>query len=88
MTISRISPLIRNRMGLFGTSYRSVHVEAKIAALGLKMPSPAVPKGNFVNYVQVGNLVFVSGHLPQPAEGNLMVGTVGKDISVEQGNRR
>jgi hypothetical protein len=45
---------------------RTIHVEARIEALGLKMPSPAVPKGNFVNYVPIGNnLVFLSGHLPQ-----------------------
>ena len=46
----------------------NVHVEAKLKALGLQMPEPAVPKGNFVNYVVMGdNTVFLSGHLPQPA---------------------
>ena len=44
---------------------RFVHVEAKISALGLEMPAPAVPKGNFVNYVVVGNIAYLSGHLPQ-----------------------
>ena len=34
---------------------------------------------------KIGNLVFVSGHLPQPAEGPLIVGKVGKDTTVEQG---
>ena len=62
-----------------------MHVESKITALGLKLPSPAVPKGNFVNYVRVGDLVFVSGHLPQPAEGDLVVGTLGEDLAVEAG---
>lgn len=49
------------------------------------MPAPAVPKGNFVNYVQIGNFVFLSGHLPQPAKGDLLIGKVGKDVSVEDG---
>jgi hypothetical protein len=44
---------------------RSVHVEAKIAALGLELPAPAVPKGNFVNFLVVGNMAYLSGHLPQ-----------------------
>lgn len=44
---------------------RHVAVEAKIAALGLEMPAPAVPKGNFVNFLVVGNLAYLSGHLPQ-----------------------
>lgn len=85
MSLTRFSYLARAGVAQWGVIHRSVHVEAKVASLGLKLPAPAVPKGNFVNYVQVGNLVFVSGHLPQPAEGNLVVGTVGKEVSVEQG---
>ena len=77
MTISRLSPLLNRRF---------LHVESKIATLGLKLPVLSTPKGNYVNIVQVGNLVFVSGHLPQPADGDLMIGTVGKEISIEQGN--
>ena len=65
---------------------RGVHVETKIESLGLRMPTAAVPKGNFVNYVRVGNIVYLSGHLPQPAEGPLVIGKVGKDITVEDGN--
>eukprot|EP01040_Poterioochromonas_malhamensis_P002145 gene2144-2286_t len=64
---------------------RSVHVEAKIEALGLKLPQPAVPKGSFVNFVVVDNLAYLSGHLPQPADGPLFVGKVGKELTVEQG---
>lgn len=44
---------------------RNVHVEAKIASLGLTMPKPAVPLASFINYVRVGNMVYLSGHLPQ-----------------------
>jgi hypothetical protein len=44
---------------------RQVHVEAKIAALGLQLPTPGVPKGSFINFTVVGNLAYLSGHLPQ-----------------------
>ncbi len=44
---------------------RLIHVEAKIESLGLAMPNPAVPKGKFVNFVQIDNMVYLSGHLPQ-----------------------
>jgi len=44
---------------------RGVHVEAKIESLGLHMPAPSTPKGSFVNYAVVNNLIFLSGHLPQ-----------------------
>jgi len=64
---------------------RKVHAEAKIAALGLKMPTPAVPKGSFVNFVAVGDMAYLSGHLPQPADEALIVGKVGKEVTVEQG---
>ena len=49
----------------YPTAVRGVHVEAKIAALGLKLPSPAIPKGSFVNFLIVDNFVYLSGHLPQ-----------------------
>ena len=55
--------------------------EAKIAEMGLLLPSPAVPKGNFVNFVRTGNLVFLSGHLPQPAQGDLIKGRVGENVT-------
>jgi len=64
---------------------RGVNVEAKIAALGLQMPPHNVPKNAFVNYLQVGKIVYLSGHLPQPADGELVVGKLGKDKTVEQG---
>ena len=44
---------------------KNVTVEAKISALGLELPTPAVPKGNFINFTVVGNLAYLSGHLPQ-----------------------
>jgi hypothetical protein len=44
---------------------RSVHTEAKMASLGMEMPTPAVPKGTFVNFLQIGDIVYLSGHLPQ-----------------------
>lgn len=54
---------------------RHYFVENKITSLGLKLPSPAVPKGSFVNFVVVDNLAFLSGHLPQvmvtPIRNNL-----------------
>ena len=66
-------------------SVRAIHIEKKLEALKLKMPAPAVPKGNFVNYVLLNeNTVFLSGHLPQPADGAMLVGKVGKDYSTEE----
>ncbi len=60
-------------------------VEAKVHALGLKLPEPGVPKGNFAQFIRVGNLAYLSGHLPQPEGKALIVGKIGKDLTEEQG---
>ena len=66
-------------------SVRKIHVEKTMESLNLKMPAPAVPKGNFVNYVLLNeNTVFLSGHLPQPAVGAMVPGKVGKDLTTEE----
>lgn len=74
-----------NRYPQLLLSQRWVNAEANIQSLGLQMPDPAVPKGNFVNYVEVNGMAYLSGHLPQPKDGPLVIGRVGEDLSVEQG---
>jgi enamine deaminase RidA (YjgF/YER057c/UK114 family) len=64
---------------------RSIHVERRLVELGYVLPPAAIPKGSFVNYKRVGNLVYLSGHLPQkPTEVGFVLGKVGKDVSVAQ----
>ena len=54
--------------------------------MGLKLPAaPALPKGSYMNYVRNGNTVYLSGHLPIPAEGNMVVGRLGENMTVEEG---
>lgn len=60
-------------------------IEAKINSFGLQLPAPAVPKGAFTQFVQIGNMAYLSGHLPQPFERPLIVGKIGKDLTTEQG---
>ena len=68
------------------TLSRSVHVERKIEDLGLKLPAlPEPPKGNYMSYVQTGKLLYLAGHLPKPADGELICGRLGEDLDVEAG---
>lgn len=53
-----------------------LHTEAKIAAMGLKLPSHPRPVAAYVMCQRVGNIIYTAGHLPQPAEGPLIVGKV------------
>ena len=60
--------------------------EAKIKELGLTLPPPPTPMGNYVPGVRVGNLLFLSGHGPIRVEGQPMPrGKVGRELSLEDG---
>ncbi len=58
--------------------------ETKLAELGVTLPEAPAPAANYVPYVVIGDMVYVSGQICQNAEG-LIVGKVGKDLSTEQG---
>lgn len=53
--------------------------EDKIQEIGIELPAVKQPVANFVKYRKVGNLLFLSG------EGSEQKGTLGKDLTVEQG---
>ena len=60
--------------------------EARIKELGLSLPQPPKPGGNYVPAVRVGNLLFLSGHGPGRADGAPSArGKVGRDLSLEDG---
>lgn len=63
----------------------SIHTEAKLESLGIKLPVPPPPKGNYVPYVRTGNYLFLAGHLPQQMDGQLLCGKVGDSLSLEKG---
>ena len=60
--------------------------EARIKEIGLALPPPPKPGGNYVPGVRVGNLLFLSGHGPGRADGAPSArGKVGRDLSLEDG---
>mmetsp|Transcript_19825 Transcript_19825/g.27885 ORF Transcript_19825/g.27885 Transcript_19825/m.27885 type:complete len:156 (-) Transcript_19825:300-767(-) len=59
--------------------------EAKLEELGIKIPPPLTPKGNYAQAVKSGNLLHLCGHIPLGYDGVLMKGKVGKDITAERG---
>ena len=60
-------------------------VEAKLEALGLTLPAPPAPVANYVRAVQVGDLVYLSGHGPTRDGVLVHRGKVGADLTVEEG---
>src|SRR5205085_6926625 len=59
--------------------------EVRVQELHLTLPSAPKPVAVYKTAVRVGNLLFVSGHGPLKPDGTLIVGCVGKDITLEQG---
>lgn len=59
--------------------------EEKLKALGIELPQPTKPIGNYVKYVRTGNLIYFSGHGPGKPDGTTITGKVGKDLTLEQG---
>lgn len=57
----------------------------RIAELNLQLPEAPKPGGIYTPAVQVGNMLYVSGHGPVQMDGTLMVGRVGLDLTEEQG---
>lgn len=59
--------------------------EAKLAELGLVLPSAPGPIANYVRAVRVGSLLFVSGHGPTRDGKYLFTGKLGKDLTIDDG---
>jgi enamine deaminase RidA (YjgF/YER057c/UK114 family) len=63
----------------------SGNIDAKLAELGITLPSPTAPIANYVPYVVAGDLVVVSGQLPLLDGKVAYTGKLGTSVSVEQG---
>jgi 6-phosphogluconolactonase (cycloisomerase 2 family)/enamine deaminase RidA (YjgF/YER057c/UK114 family) len=64
---------------------RSVDPEERIKALGIQLIPPTAPIANYVKVVESGNLLFLSGHGPDKPGGGQVIGKVGVDLTLEQG---
>lgn len=60
-------------------------VEARLEALGVVLPAPMDPPGNFKLVNVHGGLAYVAGHPPINGSTVLVEGVVGRDLTVEEG---
>ncbi len=63
----------------------SASAEARLRELGIKLPTPPKPVAVYVPAVRVGNTLYASGHGPRAADGKLVQGKVGGDLTLEEG---
>ena len=66
-----------------GSGQAPAGAEARLKSLNITLPADTTPAANFVNSVQTGKLLFLSGNTAGPAW--VGKGKLGKDLTVEQG---
>jgi len=59
--------------------------EARIQELHLVLPAAPKPVAKYKTAVLAGNMLYVSGHGPLKADGKMIQGRVGADMTPEQG---
>jgi len=63
-----------------------MRIEDRLKELDIVLPTPPAPVASYVPHVVSGNLVYISGQITLAADGLKYVGTVGKELSLEDGN--
>jgi enamine deaminase RidA (YjgF/YER057c/UK114 family) len=60
-------------------------VEDRLTELNIVLPTPPAPVASYVPYVVSGTNLYISGQVTLTPEGLKYVGTVGKELSIEDG---
>ena len=66
---------------------RPASAEQRLKELGIKLPLPPQPFGTYVEAVQTGNLLFLSGMLPTEGHGAKFIGRVGAELDLKTGRK-
>ena len=61
--------------------------EQRLKELGITLPPPPTPFGNYVEAVRTGSLIFLSGMLPVVGHEPQFIGRVGGELTVEDGRK-
>lgn len=61
--------------------------EENLESKKISLPPPPRPVANYVTSLRVGNLLYLSGHGPAPAEDVKGTGKVGRELTAEEGYR-
>ena len=69
------------------TKAPNTSAEQRLKDLGINLPHPPTPLGAYVEAVQTGNLLFLSGTLPVEGGVPKFLGRIGGELSLEEGRR-
>jgi len=62
-------------------------IAEKLKELKIIIPEAPNPVGAYVAYKKISNLLFISGQLPIDIDGKMIKGKIGKDLSLEDGQK-
>ena len=62
-------------------------IEKKLKELNIKLPNAPEPVGAYVAFKKIDKLLFISGQLPIDLEGKMIKGKIGKDLTLEDGQK-
>jgi enamine deaminase RidA (YjgF/YER057c/UK114 family) len=62
--------------------------EARLKELRIVLPNVPSPVANYVPFRLSGNLLFLSGQGPRGADGHMLTGKVGSEVTVEEAYNR
>ena len=62
-------------------------VSEKLKQLNIELPKAPDPVGAYVAFKKIGNLLYISGQLPIRTDGKITKGKVGKDLTLEDGQK-
>ena len=64
-----------------------MNIENKLKELNIELPNAPDPVGAYVAFKKINNLLFISGQLPISKDGKMIKGKIGKDLTLEDGQK-
>ena len=65
----------------------SASVESRLLDLGIELPVPSAPGGNYVPFARTGSLLFLTGQLSQWNGERRFVGKLGREFGLSEGQQ-
>ena len=64
-----------------------MNIENKLKELNIELPNAPDPVGAYVAFKKINNFLFISGQLPISSDGKMVKGKIGKDLTLEDGQK-
>ena len=62
-------------------------ISEKLRQLNIELPKAPDPVGAYVAFKKIANLLYISGQLPIGPDGEITKGKIGKDLTLEDGQK-